>query len=175
MHGRAKTRRPHRITVHNDPTVERIDHRLAAAHLQAQQKMTGRKQAASIYAVGPCGMDVENSQSNRQPAAPVDDADKIGIVRIVILRAIALIGETPRDDRSQRIGCTAGISDKHRFGAHCLKQFRKMRTVRRKLFVWMIHGRENQRCLCDVMRTIARLSKPLQIVCRRNLGHGDGA
>ena len=50
-------------------------------------------EAARLHARGARRMDVENAERDRQAAAPVDHGDQVGVARIVIVQAVAVIAE----------------------------------------------------------------------------------
>ena len=71
--------------------MERIDDRAFAFAIDAHQEMPGKGDAIDLPALSATSVDVENPESHRQSAPPVDDAHQIGVLQIVIGRIVAAI------------------------------------------------------------------------------------
>ena len=76
-----------------------------------QQEMARRVQAAGFEPAGARAMDVENAERDRQAAAAVDDRHQIGILRIVIGKAVAVIAEAAGELRRQALRRIFGAKD----------------------------------------------------------------
>ena len=71
--------------------VERVEDRALACTVEAQEKMSRKAEAHDVPAAASGRVHIENAERDRQSLAPVDDAYEVGVLQVVVGRAVAFI------------------------------------------------------------------------------------
>ncbi len=90
------------------------------------QKVPGEVQPLGIPALVACDLEIEQRQRHRQALAALDDLHEVGVLQVVVGRAVAAIGEGLGDHFGQRLGHGAApmheVGDRGRHLRHVLAE-----------------------------------------------------
>ena len=148
------------------PQRGRVAHRAALEGVEdlrpvhPDEEMAGKIQALDMRAEPPPRRHIEDAERNRQALAPVDHAQEVGVLHIVIGRPVARIAERA-SQRGGKAACTPG---------RC-RELVEMRAVAAQRHPRPVERAEQQGRLADVERRAAALADPAEF----GFGRGHAA